>query len=140
MHPRPLTLSSSYAAGFGNVRLLLCLLAAGAGVALVGSLLYLSASLTSAREDLSQAKAQVASLSSQVEVLEARTARIQQAVMAVETASRATRQELRDAYKAHPEWSADTVPVPVRDGLCKRGNCAQRLGPVSAPADRPEHQ
>ncbi len=130
-----MTLSSSYAAGFSRVQALLYLLAAGAGVAVVAALVYLSGSLATTRDELAQANTKVESLSAQVATLEARTAAIQKAVSAVNAASQQTRQELRDAYKANPTWSASPVPQPVVDSLCKRGNCAKPLDRVSAPAD-----
>ncbi len=135
MHARPVTLSSSYAAGFSRVQALLYLLAAGAGAAIVVALVHLSGSLATTRDELIQANTKVESLSAQVATLEARTAAIQKAVSAVNAASQQTRQELRDAYKANPTWSASPVPQPVVDSLCKRGNCAKPVDRVSAPAD-----
>lgn len=96
-----------------------------AALALAGALLGLSWGLWQTSKALSATRAQVATLSSQVEALQARTQRIQTQVSLASKAAQETRHALDQAIQADPADADQPTPRAVVDSLCKSLRCAQ---------------
>ena len=93
---------------------------------LTASVVFLSRSLTEAREDLAGTSAQVQTLSDDLEALRGQQARVQAGINNLNQRSAENERRISNALRQNPEWAGQSVPDDVADGLCRFASCAPR--------------
>lgn len=109
-----------------SARLKLWLVALGFLGLLIGSNLWLRASLTSTREDLAATQVQVDTLTASVEALRGRLGGITTGLSALQERNLKNERSIKSAMDQNRDWADHPVPDAVSDGLCGAIRCTPR--------------
>lgn len=100
-----------------TLKLWLAILVVGLGLTV--TVVWLSWSLSTARESLAGTQVQVQALSATVEALQAQAGRVQAGINNLNQRSAENDRRVQNALRQNPDWASEPVPPAVSDSLCK---------------------